>query len=263
MTALDETSVLGLGLGELATRAGFLVVVLGIALVVQHFVVRAARKALDGSNVPSASIFVNLLRALVWSFALLGVLKPVFGVEPTAFVTALGVTSLVVSLGLQDTISNLVGGLGLMVARVVRPGDQVTVGDISGEVVDVTWRSTMVRARDGKLQLIPNSVLNKTALTRRTRWQVTVADLPLVVAPGADLDAVTEEVRGLAQTLLAGQLDPEFDVELTFGELTPFGARGVVHLHVRDDVVPAAAVDTLARALARRAWLARAEVGQA
>ncbi len=263
MGELGEAGMLGLVLGGALHRAAFLVVVLGIALVVQHLVVRAARRALDGSNVPSATIFVNLLRAVIWSFALLGLLKPVFGVEPTAFVTALGVTSVMVSLGLQDTISNLVGGLGLMIARVVKPGDQVTIGDVSGEVVDVTWRSTMVRARDGKVQVIPNSVLNKTTLTRRTRWQVTVADLPLVVAPDADLDAVDGEVRRLANELLAGQLDPEFDVEMAFGELTPLGARGVVHLHVLDEVVPAAAVDTLARALSGRPWLARAEFPRA
>ena len=192
-----------LGAGDLISHVVTLAVAACAAILVQHFVVGAARKAIDGSNLPSATIFINLLRALVWAFALLAVLKPVFGVEPTAFITALGVTSLVVSLGLQDTISNLVGGLGLMTARVVKPGDQVGVGSVTGEVVDVTWRSTLVRSRGGSVDLIPNSVLNKTGLTRRTRWQVTCADLPFAVASGNDLDQVAQDIRDAAESLRA------------------------------------------------------------
>ncbi len=81
---------------------------------------------------------------------------------------ALGITSLALSLGLQDTISNLIGGLSLMVGRMVKPGDLVDVGGFMGEVVDVTWRATTVRNRLGDEQIIPNSVLNKTALTKLT-----------------------------------------------------------------------------------------------
>ncbi len=42
----------------------------------------------------------------------------------------------------------------------VKPGDQVSIGNISGEV-DMNWRSTIVRDRGGKVDIIPNSVLNK------------------------------------------------------------------------------------------------------
>ncbi|WP_077597507.1 mechanosensitive ion channel family protein [Olsenella urininfantis] len=245
-----------LGAGDLISHVVTLAVAACAAILVQHFVVGAARKAIDGSNLPSATIFINLLRALVWAFALLAVLKPVFGVEPTAFITALGVTSLVVSLGLQDTISNLVGGLGLMTARVVKPGDQVGVGSVTGEVVDVTWRSTLVRSRGGSVDLIPNSVLNKTGLTRRTRWQVTCADLPFAVASGNDLDRVAQDIRDAAARELAGLLEPVFEVEVVFTEFTPRAALGVVHLHVKDDVVPSHAVDRLARAIANCPWMA-------
>ena len=60
-----------------------------------------------------------------------------------------------------------------MLGGVVKPGDQVSIGTISGEVIDMNWRSTIVRARGGRVDIIPNSVLNKTALAHRTRWDMT------------------------------------------------------------------------------------------
>ena len=141
-----------------------------VALVVQHFALRLARRALEASDVPSASIFLNILRALIWSLAVLSILQPVFGMDPSGFVTALGVASVAISLGLQDTISNLISGLSLMAGKVIKPGDKISVGSVTGEVTDVTWRSTTVRHRSGDVEVIPNSVLNKTSLTHRTAW---------------------------------------------------------------------------------------------
>ncbi len=60
----------------------FLAVVIGVALLVQRIVVHGLKRALDAAGVPKASIFVNIVRAVIWVFALLAVLEPVFGVQP-------------------------------------------------------------------------------------------------------------------------------------------------------------------------------------
>ena len=62
----------------------FLAIVIGIALLVQRIVVHGLKRALDAAGVPKASIFVNIVRTIIWVFALLAVLEPVFGVQPTA-----------------------------------------------------------------------------------------------------------------------------------------------------------------------------------
>lgn len=250
--------LLGIPVAQLVAKALTLGVAVALALVVQHFVVRFARAALDRTEIPSASIFVNVLRALVWSLALLSVMRPVFGVEPTAFLAALGVASVAVSLGMQDTISNLVSGLGLMAGKVVKPGDDVTVGAVTGRVTDVTWRSTTVRTRGGNVEVIPNSVLNKTSLTHVTRWNVGVCRVPLAVAPGADLDVVARDVREAATRALGESLDPEFETGVVFLGFSAYGTQGEAQLHVVDGVAFSAAQDALVRELQGRPWIARA-----
>ena len=97
MEELSEITILGLTLSDFLGRVVYLAIVVVIALVVQRFLVRALHKVLDNSEIPSASIFINIVRALLWLLALLSVLKPVFGVDPTGFMAALGVSSIVMA----------------------------------------------------------------------------------------------------------------------------------------------------------------------
>ena len=250
--------ILGMDTGGLLDKVIMLVCAAAMAFLVQRVVVRIMRKALDAANLPSASIFINIARSLIWTLALLSVLQPVFGVDPSGFVTALGVVSLAVSLGMQDTISNLIGGITLMVSKAVKPGDHITVSGVTGEVTDVSWRSTTVRTRGGAVEVIPNSVLSDTALTHVTDWTVGFCSVPVVVVPGADLDAVTDEIRSAAVEALGERLDPAFETGVVFTALTVYGTQGEIQIHVRDGVSFSAAQDAVTRALHGRDWLASA-----
>ena len=255
---LGKTVIFGLTADDLLGRAVTLAVAVVVAAVVAHLLSKLLRRLLDASNVPSASIFINIARALIWALCLLSVLQPVFGIQPTAFVTALGVTSLVISFGLQDTVSNVIGGLGLMVGKVVQPGDQVEISGFSGEVVDVNWRSTTVRDRLGNEQVIPNSVLNKTALKRLSAGSATLCEVDVVVTLDADLDAVAAEIRAAADEALAGRLVEGQPTGVCFLGSDAFGITCAVYLHIVDGVTGAAAKDALMRRLAGSSWLARA-----
>ena len=255
--ALQQTVVFGLTADDLLYRAITLGVAVCVAAVVSHLLTKMLRRLLDASEIPSATIFVNIARVLVWAFALLSVMQPVFGIQPTAFVTALGVTSLVISFGMQDTVSNVIGGLGLMVGKVVQPGDKVDVAGFSGEVVDVNWRSTTVRDRLGNEQVIPNSVLNKTALKRLGPGSATLAELDVVVAHGSDLEAVADEIKAEAAEALAERLAPGQQTGVCFVGSDSYGVQCAIYLHIIDTVTVAAARDALVRRLASKPWLAR------
>lgn len=242
----------------LFSKAVVIAVAVGVALVAQRVVVRLTKKFLENSDVPNASIFVNILRTLIWSFALLSVMKPVFNVDPSGLIAALGVVSVAISLGLQDTISNIVGGLGLMMGRVVRPGDKVTVGGTTGVVTDVTWRSTTLRSRLGDVDVIPNSVLNKTTLTRLDDMNAGMCKVEFAVAPGADLDAVSAEVIAAAEEAIGDDLDPRYRTAVCFTGITAYGTQGFAALHVVDGVYFSTAQTRLVHALHGKPWLAQA-----
>ena len=96
----------------LKTNSGkiiLLIVVALLAAVIDKALTRIVSKVLDRSQVPNASIFINILRAVVWTLAVGTVLQPVFGINPATIFTALGIGGLAVSLGMKDTIANIIG----------------------------------------------------------------------------------------------------------------------------------------------------------
>lgn len=98
----------------------------------------------------------RLLVVVATGWLLLG---SVWGVPVSNAFAALGVTTLIVSLALQSTISGLASGLLLLADQPFRPGEWVRLGDLEGRVVDVNWRSTRLCDRNGDLLVVPNSQL--------------------------------------------------------------------------------------------------------
>jgi small-conductance mechanosensitive channel/CRP-like cAMP-binding protein len=103
----------------------------------------------------------RLLVVLLTAWMLVGV---VWGVDLSSALTALGVTSLVISFALQDTLGGIASGFTLLSDQPFSAGDWIRSGDIEGRVIDVNWRSTRIENRDGDLVVIPNGQLAKATI---------------------------------------------------------------------------------------------------
>lgn len=254
----EQIYVLGMPLPDLLSKVVMFVIVMAVAYVIDRIVRRVLHKALDVTEVPSASIIVNIARVAIWALAITSVLQPVFGIEPNAVIAALGVTGVAISLGVQDTISNLIGGITLMVGKIVTIGDNVTVGSTTGVVSDIDLRSTTVTKRGGNVEVIPNSVLSKTALEKIDPSNAGACGVPIYVRPGANLDEVTEDAVRVATAAAGEDLDSQYGVSVLFGGFDPYGTKGTVNVHVRDGVAFGGVQDRVTRALQGRPWLASA-----
>ena len=252
---LEKTTVLGTSLAEVLGKVVLVVVVTLVARLVEQAVVRVCRRALGKAKVPSASIIVNILRGVVWMLALMTVLEPVFGVQPTAFVAALGVGSVALSLGMQDTVSNIIGGLSLMLSKVIKPGDVIKFGDFTGTVTDINWRCTCVADAYGQVNLIPNSVISKTAVVKLSPATKNCCVLPCAVAHGTDLDAAREEAIVVAREVLGDWVDPEREVWITVIGMDAGGFNCQLSVPLMGGVFADHARTRLAGALSGCAWV--------
>jgi small-conductance mechanosensitive channel len=91
-------------------------------------------------------------------------LAGIWGVDLSSALTALGVTSLVVSFALQDTLSGIASGFTLLADQPFSAGDWIESGEVEGRVIDVNWRSTRILDRNGDLVVIPNGQLSKATI---------------------------------------------------------------------------------------------------
>ena len=88
------------------------------------------------------------------------------GVSLTAIWGTLGIGSVAVALALQDTLSNFFSGLYLLADRPVSPNDYIKLeADVEGYVVQIGWRSTILRTLGNNYVVIPNSTLAKATIT--------------------------------------------------------------------------------------------------
>ncbi len=107
--------------------------------------------------VPALVLLLPRLALLIGTGAL--VLAGVWDVDLSSALAALGVTSLVVSFALQDTLSGLASGVLLLSDRPFTQGDWISADQLEGEVIDINWRTSRIRDRNGDVVVVPNSVL--------------------------------------------------------------------------------------------------------
>ncbi len=226
-------------------------VILLITGVIAHLATKALRHFLsrDEVELPNSSIVVNIVRGVIWVIGICIMLDSCFGVNVNAAITALGVGGVALSLGLQDTLSNLIGGIQVTFMRLVAPGEYIEVGTESGIVQDVTWRHTRIRNLAGEEIVIPNSVISKTALVHKINLR-TLAVAFSVTATDEPLDDVAARICETARAAAEQVCPLEGDVKVRFSEITEYGFKGKAIMTVSDYEQALAVTDAVVRAIA-------------
>lgn len=137
-------------------------VVLVVATLFMLVIEKCMGKTARGITV--SRLINNFIKWIV-AIALVIVILAVWGVNATALITGAGVLTLVVGLGMQSLIADVVAGLFIVFENEFNVGDIITVGDFRGTVVSIGIRTTKLEAL-GNLKIINNNeikgVLNQT-----------------------------------------------------------------------------------------------------
>ncbi len=103
--------------------------------------------------------------------------------------------------GLQEIFGNFVSGLVLLFERPIRPGDVVTIGDVTGLVSKIRIRATTIVTWDRKEFIVPNKefitgrLLNWTLTDQLNRITIEVG-----VSYQSDPEAVRAKIREIAES---------------------------------------------------------------
>ncbi|MBV8085265.1 MAG: mechanosensitive ion channel [Chloroflexi bacterium] len=98
----------------------------------------------------------------------------IFGVQLSGLLTFLGALSLAITFAVQDVLKNLVAGLYLLWEHPFEIGDAIKVKDVTGTVEDIQIRTTILRAENGQLIVVPNGVLFTEIVVNRRLEKVEV-----------------------------------------------------------------------------------------
>jgi small-conductance mechanosensitive channel len=149
----------------LATVFGFLVLVLLLSGL-NATLFEGAPEGSFRQRVPT--IFRDVTRLLLIAVGLALIFSYVWGVRIGGLFTALGVTSVVVGLMLQNSVGQIVSGLFMLFEQPFRIGDWLDTPAARGRIVEANWRAVHIQTDRG-LQITPNSVLAATSFTNLSR----------------------------------------------------------------------------------------------
>jgi len=137
------------------------------------------------------------------------------GVDLSGFTIIAGALGVGVGFGLQNITNNFVSGIIILFERPIKIGDRIEVGDVTGDVVKISMRSTMILTNDNISIIVPNSdfisstVINWSHTERKVRFNI-----PVGVSYKSDPQSVKKILMEVAENNKGVLKDPPPDVLL-------------------------------------------------
>lgn len=183
-----------------------LAVLVVVGVVVIRLLLKITDRMLERSK-PLASLkgyIRSVVKVGLW-FLLAVMVADELGLPTASLVALLSVAGLSVSLALQNTLSNLAGGITLLVTKPFQVGDFVEADGLSGTVSSVDLAYTALLTVDNKEIFIPNSQLSATKIINYTASGKRRAELTFNASYEAPTqvvkDALREAVEAIPQIL--------------------------------------------------------------
>jgi small-conductance mechanosensitive channel len=155
------------------------------------------------------------------------------GIDLSALTVLAGALGIGVGLGLQNIASNFISGLIILFERPIKVGDRVEVGGITGNVVQISPRATIVVSNDNIAIIVPNSQFVTSSVIN---WSYTDRDVRFNVPVGVSYSSDPQEIKKLLLEIAAehsGVLkQPEPDV--LFQEFGDSSLNFVLRVWTRD-----------------------------
>lgn len=180
---------------------------------------------------------LKILRTVIYviaTFAILMNVKPLQSVS-TAILGATSVMTVVVGLAAQETFGNFIAGFFIVIYQPFHVGDMVNLPEknISGTVIEITFRHTILNTVENTKIIVPNSTMNSAIVEDKAFGQKTyIRYLALSVAYNTDIDKLERVITdvvvntdGVIDTRSAEAKEKNLPINITVNEFLDSGIQ--------------------------------------
>lgn len=198
------------------TRVLAILILLAACIVVMKALLHILDRTFQRLDVEkSLHTFVRAaLRIILWLITLCVVLG-YMGIEMTSLIAVLSVVGLALSLAIQGTLSNLAGGIQLLVSKPFKADDYIDAGSVSGTVVEVGLVYTKLRTIDNKIISVPNGTISGQTIVNYNTLPQRRMDLKFDVSYDDPPEKVISCIRSVITSHPMALADPEPFVRLS------------------------------------------------
>lgn len=160
----------------------------------------------------SVTIFLHNLLKIALEIVLVIIIADYMGLQTSSLVALVGSAGLALGLALQGSLSNLAGGVLLLILKPFRVGDYIIACGNEGTVTGMDIFYTRLLTGDNKLVVIPNGTLSNSSITNVTNEPKRRLDLSV----GIDYSEDIRKVKAVLLDVLSRQegILPEEDVKV-------------------------------------------------
>ena len=180
---------------------------------------------------------LKILRTVIYviaTFAILMNVKPLQSIS-TAILGATSVMTVVVGLAAQETFGNVIAGFFIVIYQPFHVGDMVNLPEknISGTVIEITFRHTILNTVENTKIIVPNSTMNSAIVEDKAFGQKTyIRYLALSVAYHTDIDKLERVITdvvvntdGVIDTRSAEAKEKNLPINITVNEFLDSGIQ--------------------------------------
>lgn len=179
-------------------------IILGITL---NYLLKWSMKLALARTKKGVTVAQILCSFLKWGIAIAAILLilALWGVDTTALIASAGVLTLVIGLGAQSLIADIVAGLFIVFEEEYKVGDIIVLEGWRGEVVEVGIRTTKIQDAGGNIKILNNSEIKSVInLTKEhsvakcylnINYEEDMDKVEAAIVP--DLKEVSKQVKGI------------------------------------------------------------------
>lgn len=143
--------------------------------------------------------FVMSLGNVVLYILLIFCVAGILGVGTSSIVAIVGSAGLAVGLALQGSLSNLAGGILILLMKPFRVGDYIIATGVEGTVRNIDIFYTRIVTTDNKVVVIPNGILSNGNIINTSQEQYRLLIIDFMVGYDADIDKVREVILSIME----------------------------------------------------------------
>lgn len=179
----------------MATSIGGKLIAAMLVLVIGHFLVKFIMKLIRKSkfmaksDVTVSHFLINFLNIALNIILIISVIA-ILGVPMASVVAAIASAGVAIGLALQGALSNLAGGIMILIFKPFRIDNFIDTGSESGTVVDIGIFYTVLKTPDNKEITIPNGTIMNSSIVNYSVHDTRRVDFTFSVAYGTDVERV-------------------------------------------------------------------------
>ncbi|MBO5407847.1 MAG: mechanosensitive ion channel [Clostridia bacterium] len=176
-----------------------LVLVLGFKLVKLLTKLLSKSRAFSKLD-PNVRSFFNSFLSIALKAVVIITVAGILGIPMASFITILGSMAVAIGLSLQGSLSNIAGGIILLLFKPFSIGEYISVDGVEGTVSEIGLYYTYLKTPDNQKVVIPNAVASNNTLVNVTHQTTRRVDLKFTVGYDSDIEVVKDILLGIADS---------------------------------------------------------------